>query len=412
VVLALAALALPPISTSLARRLRPPLQRAAPVVARIPAGLWILLLVSLAWVWRGEFTIGDGAQTVALLEGGELINTKEPLDRLLTAAVYRLGRWLIGWDAATAIAVVSTAAGAAFWLAVRRLGRRFPFAVSGAWPWWWLMGTTGATALFCGHVENYSLLTAGALWTLTVTLEVVDEPARPLWPAALVLGLTVAVHLAAVWLAPAVVVAWVARWRSRLPGARELGEAVVGLAVSLLPLGFVALGLAVGGVGLEGFSAATFGGGDGRLFVPWAAVETAYERYTMLSLAHLAAFANQVLLVTPVGLILACAAGVGRRAGERRAGAAGLVLLAAAAGTVLYAFLFNPDMMVFYPSLGPLAEWDLFAFAAIPVTLLGAWTARVAWPASDSRSGALVAAAAVSAAHGLLWVAFNAVVTL
>lgn len=407
----LATLALPPAASAMVRRVRGVASRVGVTLRRVPVGLWIALLVAVSWLLRSSFTVGDGAQTVALLEAGELINTKEPLDRLITAAVYRSGHWLLAWDAATAIAVVSTAAGAVFWLAVARLGRRHPIPSLGAWPWWLLLGTTGATALFCGHVENYSLLTAATLWTLVLALEAAQEPDRSLWPAALALGISVAVHLAAVWLAPALVVAWWERARARELGGGTVREAVWGFAVSLLPLVCVVTAMWAAGFDVGGFSLATFGGGDGTLFVPLRETSTPFESYTMFSAEHLSAFANELLLVAPVGMLVALATAL-RGSDSTQGGRGARLLLAATVGTLAYALLFNPDMMVFYPSLGALAEWDLFAFLAVPVTVLGLWQVRNGWPATDLGNGALAAAAAVSTVHGLAWIAFNATVTL
>ena len=137
-----------------------------------------------------------------------------------------------------------------------------------------------------------------------------------------------------------------------------------------LPIALVVLGMLVSDIGLGGFSASGFGGGDGRLFVPLFAVETLYERFTMFSRAHLAAFGNELLLVAPVGVILALTGWLGRRRDGRRTDSGTWVLLAAL-GTVVYAFAFNPDMMVGDQTLGVLNEWDLFAFEAVPITLLG-----------------------------------------
>jgi len=165
------------------------------------------------------------------------------------------------------------------------------------------------------------------------------------------------------------------------------------------------------GFDVGGFSLATFGGGDGTLFVPLAGISSPFERYTMFSLEHVEAFANELLLVAPVGLVLAVAAWLRRSdGGERGRGTA--AVLAAFVGTLAYAFLFNPDMMVFYPSLGALAEWDLFAFLAGPATVLALWRVRSALQPTDLRDGALLAAAAASLVHGLAWVVFNATFAL
>lgn len=408
-----ALLAVPPVARWLVRRLRGPAARLCTATRGVPAGAWIAGLVALAWLLRSRRFYGDGAQTVELLEHGQWINHKEPLDRLLTALLYRAGHALTGWDAGTAVALVSTLAGAVFWLAVLRLARRRPLPGSGAWPAWLLLGATGATALFFGHVENYALLAAGTMWTLVLGLEAVTEPQAPLWPAALAFGLTFATHLSAIWLAPAMVVTWALRASRRRPLWRpSLLEAFSGTAVAVAPFALVAVGMLAGGAGWGGFSAANFGGGDGSLFVPLRAVASPLERVTLLSAAHLEDFGNQLLLVAPVGALLALVGWLGRRRDGRRTDPGTWVLLAASVGTLAYAFLFNPDMAFFHPQLGALAEWDLFAFAALPVTLLGLWWLRTAIDGGEECDALVLAAGATALLLAAAWVLFNAGVRL
>lgn len=418
ILLALAgALAVPAVSRRALRATAPRVRRLGQAFAGVPGWAWISLLVALGWLGRSRAVTGDGAATIGLIQSGELVNFKEPLDRLVSALVYRAGYALVGWDAGTAIAVVSTLAGALYWAAVVRFARSRPVSGSGGWVVWALLATIGAVQLFFGHVENYSLLTAGALWTLVLSLEAAGDPDRPIWPPALAFGVTFAVHLSAAWLAPAMLALWWVRVRERgrshesaavAPWRVALREAAVGAAVSALPLALVALGMVVGGIGVSGFSPATFGGGDGKLFVPLFAVSTPFERFTMFSSAHLAAFANELLLIAPVGAVLALLGPLGRRRSGARADTGTWVLVAAAAGTVAYAFAFNPDMMVADPALGVFNEWDLFAFAAVPVTMLALWWLRTAFEPGERRDALVLSCAATSFVHTVGFLMLNA----
>lgn len=402
-------LAVPGVGRAVVRLLGAAGGRAAPILARVPAAVWVALLLLAGWLLRSHVPYGDGPEMTGELEAGAWSNFKQPLDRFLNALAFRGLRAVLGADAETSVALVSTLAGAGYWLGVARIGRGGwlampPVAV------WLLAGTHGAVALFCGHVESYSLLLAATSWTLVLALESAFGR-TPLWVAGLVFGLAVAIHLQAVWLALALPVAWGARWAGRRgePGAvpAAVREALVGAGVSLVPLALVMLAFAVTGKGLAGFSPATFGGGDDRLFVPLSRPETPYERFTMFSRAHLAAFGNELLLVAPAGLLLALVGPLGRRRDGRRCDAGTWVLLAATAGAVAFAFVFNPDLMVFSP-LGALAEWDLFAFLAAPVTLLGMWWLRTAMDPGPARDGIVVAAVAVGLFHALGFVLLNA----
>jgi hypothetical protein len=408
-----AVLALPVVSRRVVRSLRPLASRVRGALGGVPGWAWIALLVAVAWLLRSRAVNGDGPATIGLIESGELINFKEPLDRLVSALVYRGGFALTGWDAGTAIALVSTLAGALYWSAIWRLARSRPVSGSGGWVVWALLGTTGATQLFFGHVENYSLLTAGTLWTIVLALEAATDVARPIWPAALAFGTTFACHLSAVWLAPGMVALWRVRVRARGGAGRvraraAVREAALGAVLSALPFVLVALGMLAAGFGLSGFSVGTFGGGDGKLFVPLLRVSTPFERFTMFSAAHLAAFANELLLVAPVGAILALVGPLGARRSRSTTDSGTWPLVAFAAGTIAYAFTFNPDMMVANPALGVFNEWDLFAFEAVPITLLGIWWLRTAFPAGERRDALVLSAAVVAGVQTAGFLLLNA----
>ncbi|MEW6336678.1 MAG: hypothetical protein ACOY3Y_21160 [Acidobacteriota bacterium] len=413
VLLVAALLLTPPAGRAVIRAFGRTARRLAGALGFVPAWVWIALLLAIAWSLRSRTYYGDALATVDALHAGQVINTKEPFDRLITAAVYRLGHAVTGWDAGTAIALVSTLAGATYWAGVLRLARAWPLSVGQVWPVWGLLGSCGAVALFFGHVENYSLLTAGTLWSLVLALEAVQDRGRSLVPAALATGVTVATHLSAVWLAGALPVAWWSRWRPGGGGGRgiwrpALRECGLGTLAALAPLAAAAAAVAAAGEPLAGFSLTTFGGGDGRLFVPLWSIETAYERVTMFSAAHLAAFANEVLLVAPAGAVLALLVPFGRRADGRKTDAGTWVLLAATLGTLAYAFLFNPDMAAVAPHLGALNEWDLFAFLAVPLTMAGLWWLRTAMEPGLERDALVLGVVALSVAHTLPWVLHNA----
>lgn len=392
--------------------------RARALVARhlsgVPVAVWVLLLVATGWLFRCQIQYGDAQGIPDSIQAGQTINHKEPLDRLVTSFVYRVGHRLVEWDAATAVAVVNTAVGGLFWLGLwwfvwrRRIAHPAPPWVAAG-----LLATTGATQLLFGYVESYTFMTVGLLATLGLCIEAVQDPRRPIWPAALAYGLTFASHLAAAWLAPALVMTWALRHRRAMrrdqpaPGVMRwaIVEAGTGFAVASAPIALLGVGMLVSGVGLQDFSFANFGGGDSSMFVPLSTIATRFERYTLLSSAHLAAFGNQLLLVAPVGTLVAMVGWIGRR---RRLDASGWVLVAAAAGPVVYAFLFNPDLMVYFPELGPMAEWDLLSLPAVPLAFLGVWWLRPAWEGDDRWSEIALPAVAISLLHCVGWLLFNA----
>ena len=111
-------------------------------------------------------------------------------------------------------------------------------------------------------------------------------------------------------------------------------------------------------------------------------------------------------------MILALVLWLGRRREGSRTDAGTWVLLAAALGTMTYAFTFNPDMMVAIPVLGVMDEWDLFAFEAIPITLLGVWWLRTAFDPGEGRDALVLSAAATSLVRTAGFLLLNAGVRL
>lgn len=391
--------------------------RAGRHIAAVPLWVWVLLLLSLGWLFRCQIPYGDAQEMADEIQRGQLINYKQPLDRLITSLLYRSGYGLFGWDAATAIAIINTAVGAFFWLGLWRfVWRRKVFADTPGWIVIGLLGTTGVTQLLFGYVENYTLLTVGCLWTLMLCLDSLRHREHPIWPAALAYGLTFASHLAAAWLAPALITTWAWRqktevgtwWKNTVLRRKAIREALVGFIVAAMPIVLIGAGMLYFGKGLQDFSFTTFGGGDGVMFVPLTKLSTPYERFTMLSVPHLKAVLNQLLLVAPVGAVFALLGWTLRRYKGPRAEPGFWVLFAGMIGPVIYAFIFNPDLMVFFPDLGPMAEWDLLCLEAIPITLFGVWWLKSADDNPGGVSELALPALAISGFHLVGWLLFNA----
>jgi len=111
------------------------------------------------------------------------------------------------------------------------------------------------------------------------------------------------------------------------------------------------------------------GGGDHRWFVPLTQTATRWERYTMFSWGHFLDWTNEQLLVAPFSLALVLIA-LTTRAGRRTLrGPAGRFLAVAALNYLLFISVWNPDY-------GGRRDWDLFAPAALPLTLLAAYLWR------------------------------------
>ncbi len=307
------------------------------------------------WLLRERTLWGDALYTLALLEGrwrttwrGEYF-WKEPLDRLLAVATYQISHAIIGWDAWRAIALLSCLAGIAYiWIAWRLSGDLAGDATRRGLAFGMLL-SPGAIQLLFGHVENYTLVTVAALGYVWLALRAIRGRTHPALASG-ILGLAIAFHPQAIFLIPSLaVLAWEGTdWQASLRRALWLA---VGLAIPLLAL--LALARAVGApplqIGVNRYA------DDQQL---WLSVGQ------MLSLGHLADVANNLYLVAPATSALILLLVAGWRPHKRE----DLLLATATLGVLAYSLAFanklpRPD------------DWDLFAIAAVPVTV---WVAQMA----------------------------------
>ena len=157
--------------------------------------------------------------------------------------------------------------------------------------------------------------------------------------------------------------------------------------------------MSAGGHGLNAFFGAEApGGGDHRWLVPLTQISSPWEYYTLFSRGHLMDIANEQLLAAPFTLpLLALLALCYRRQFPRDPYA--LFLLAATACYLLLTWVWNPDY-------GGQRDWDLFAPAAWPATLLAFyWLIRAVPITVLARAVAIIVP--VQALHTAAWIYSN-----
>ena len=390
-----------------------------PVVRRV-VGLWGRLARyvparSLPWVvaslgplvfWRFRLVHtrwGDAyilSQAIAHPDVRLTYTWQAPLTVYLHARLWALGNRLWGWpDAMTAYALTSVVAGGVFLLVLSILSRELHGDRTSAGITFGLVATLGTMQLFFGYVENYTLPVVGILGYLWLAWRCLRGCVSPLWPA-LVLAITHGLHPSTVVLAPSLLyLGWA--W-ARAGGERRYGAAVWRIALPmLLVAGGVIILMESGGHGLRYLVGDDRpGGGDGRWFVPLWEVTTRWEHYTMFSWGHLIDIVNQQLLTAPVALpgLLALVSLAWPRV--RLTTPWTRLLLLAAGGYLLFIWTWNPDY-------GGQRDWDLFAPAAIPLTLLLSDRLTAALPEPEARQQAGLMLIAVQAFHTLAWIYQN-----
>ncbi|NDC37349.1 MAG: discoidin domain-containing protein [Proteobacteria bacterium] len=373
--------------------------------------LTLLVLAALSIIYRSHTVYGDGSATQTILENGELINWKEPIDRLVTALMYHGVKNLVAFPAWSAIAAVSILSGVIFWGAAWGLARRLA-RTTGEYPIAYAFLLSGGfMQLFFGNIENYSLVTVGIALYLIAALDYLDARRGILAPA-VALAVSCCVHLSAGWLAPSLLLLPVLRYhsgtRTESDNSSKMGWAyeyalvvVVGvLAIgTLLTVGYVLKG------DLQELSWSMYGGGDGSSWVPWSHTSNYYEKYTLLSSQHILAVVNELSLLSPGALCILLGYLFASTLSGRHHDSKFLFLLAASLSCLLYITLFNADLA--YLNVGYLNEWDLFSLPAVPFGCLALYCVSNWEPTANRRRRILVAAFLIGAIHTGAWIVSN-----
>ncbi|HMB70652.1 MAG TPA: tetratricopeptide repeat protein [bacterium] len=303
-------------------------------------------------------------------------NNNAPLANWIVWAVQKMGSRAWG-DSLTTFHVLATAAGVAWtagsvWAAWRLSpgggGRAtvLAFLLTGGW-----------MQLFAGYVEMYAALPPLVLLFLVLGAA---GGMRGAWGAAFVLGVLIALHFAAVSLAPGLAFAEHAGSRR---GTR-IRDAVGRLAVAAVT--------AAGLLALLGFDAGAYLAAPREALLPLGEPGPR-QAYGMFAPAHFLDVLNQLLLTAPAALMgLALLRRGGGSAASRFLGTAAL-------GPLLLAFVVNPEV-------GAFRDWDALAFAAVPLTVWVAVRLATAPGPPAGRTAFLLGGAA--GLHTLAWLAANA----
>ena len=359
--------------------------------------LSLLALLAFLWLRSATHLLGDGLLLVRELGAGVWQQVprldRAPLTVWLVESLDHLGG-STGWSAEATYRACSYASGLVYVVLSFRVARAAGSdATSKAVVLGFLL-TPGFIQLFFGYVENYPLLLSGILLYLLLSLLVL-QGRQPLWVPSALLGALVPLHFAAVALAPSLLALAVLQHRSVSRVSRSAFP--VGTARSLAHLVIAPLATLVV-FGLINFDIFGYLGDlRGSHFLPLATDPGEPHRAGLFSATHLLDVLNQYLLVAPSALIVLGL--VGRS--TRSANPCRTFLLTASVFPVLFTFVANPE-------IGAFRDWDVFAFAALPLTL---WSALILIDRIPDRgrlrqAGLLICGAAFL--HSLAWVSVNA----
>lgn len=327
--------------------------------ARPVPGVWRAPLAAVALT--GVFVAltdtslpGDGMGVLLQACQGD-VSASSPLTSWLQIAAVRA----LPLDPRDALRFLSCAAGAAYVLLAMGVARMLFARPADRAATAVLLVTCGGAAVFFGSVEIYALPACGTLAFLALVVRRMDGTDTRPWPP-LALGLLVTLHGSTLALLP---VAAYATWRA--PGARRDVRSVATAAAAFaapVAAAVVLLFLTRWGGALPDPSAGDAGNvlgaqGQAPLLPVVPTSFTLTHRYAVLGAEHLAGIGNLLVLLAPVGALLALA---GRGRGPRVTAA-----FLAVAGLAALALVWNVSYSL-------RRDWDLFATLGVALSLLGA----------------------------------------
>ena len=323
---------------------------------RYPTGLLGLAVAfALFYIFRSEAHVyGDGFTRLEgyAVKDGSIIYDKLFLEVgsiILPHYIYRLLDNLFGFSPEHVYALVTSLGGVVGVWALYAVSRLL--AEKNIERWFIFLGTltSGAVILFFGYIENYTWSTAMALWTLFWALKYVQGKSR-FWPVLIFSLASVFFHLVT----------------TPILAMALLTPAVRGAVKKKQPLRPLVwkTGL-IGVVGSFGVVLAFQYSGLPMVFTPlWPAENIPYW---FLSSAHLVDFINQIILVAPLGGIVALMIITSTKYRIKAVTPEGAVISIATAATLIASFWVDPE-------IGAIRDWDLISMFGFPFSLWGAYT--------------------------------------
>lgn len=349
----------------------------------LPTGICVLTPCLLYALRVREHTLGDSSSWYNSVEAYVASGQPPPftwavesLDFGVHVAVYWLGTQLTDWSASDAYQLLSIASGVAYVFVTQRLAATATSSPSKRAALTLVMLTLGSVQLFFGYGESYTLvavMTAVYFWQ---GIQFLDRGTGWRSPAAS-LAVACAFHLMALCLAPSLL--YLLRHDKGWLGQTLRRNSV-----------FVAI-LVVGGLAGVAFYFSFYHHHALPLLEP-----AAPGRYPLVSLAHLATLANEVLLISPFGLVWGAMLWKGCRAPDSQITFVGLAALGSGALVTVH-----------YTAMGG-RDWDLMSFAGLPCVLWGTLTLFRTIAPSEILPHLRVVVVPLMALHTGLWIGINA----
>lgn len=362
---------------------------------------WVLLLLGGLLVFWGMRSavhlLGDGIMLMRELEDfwSEIPRTdRAPLTFWVVRGLHRAAGAFAWTSAETTYRLFSCLSGILYLVVVRYAARLLGKDALERFLIFVLLLGAGYMQLFFAYVENYAFLFPFMLLYLLLGIRALEGRLAIWWPAAL-LGVLMALHITMMTLAPSLLALAILKSRAHgFSGTAVSGRSAATAALAILLSAVVFFGTLL----LIQFDLIAYlQKRQGFYILNLFSEPGPKQHYRLFSIGKLVDFVNQYFLVAPSSLmvLLLCRRTRWLQGPDRQ-----FVMIAA-----LFPILFT---VVANPELGAFRDWDVFAFAALPITLWAALTLvrELSDRLISADAAGLICAAAVL--HTVSWIGVNA----
>jgi len=320
---------------------------------------FILSFLSLPifWIFRSKLhLLGDGYFRITDLPEGRL-HLQEWLDAFIHLVVYRVMVKLIpNWTPEITYSIISVLCGGVFVFLALKLSVLLGKTGLGKVLIFFSLISLGSIQLFFGYVESYSILQVVLLAYILFSVMYLMRRVN-VFPALIAFLVSIGLHVTSLVFVPSFVYLLIKTGRSH---SREKGSAAEAKSKPLILAGLilasclVVFWVYVVATGLEKT-------GKGIFILPLVATDS--YPFGMFSLAHISEFANQLLLLSPLGISLIVFFLFSKIKFKDFKDRLTNFLILATSFALVYLFVFNF-------TLGS-ADWDLMSMPAPFIGLLG-----------------------------------------
>jgi len=326
-------------------------QRILPKREVLAASLLAVIAMFFFWLLRTRtHFLGDGPLLIGQIEQGTLaVKGSEPLEVVSHLLVFNFLRLFSTPSGETVYGALSIFGGGIFAFFLFFLAKALAEERTDRLVVFFILIFSGATELFLGYAEHYTLAYVAILAYLYSSVKYLQGKGKAYLPVLLCV-LAMGLHFSAVFLVPSLLFLFTLK--------RKKGELTFSMKKAI-PYFIALILLSI----LSIYYVRSFNPSLSEIFVPLLNGRVAAPNYTVFSLSHMSDIINEHSLLSPIGLVLLLSLLLAFR--NRISFKNPIVLFLAIASVAQISYQFIVD-----PKLGGGRDWDLFSSVALGYTLL------------------------------------------